>query len=428
LGSSTTKMVKSGDQCLRKCRKKCKACTAFIGRVLIYLFLASVANLRCCWNWLLEPQGPHCRLPPRGAAFNQTRMKVLVYGMAKTGTTSTVALLNKIFDRVYHNEDFCLHIWSPLADEFWTRRENNATVWYPDRLATPAYPAYKGHSFYERRERSQDSTIVWPVLRGESGISEALEACHVDGLSFDGWENLFWSMYERSPEAKVIMLNWRTWDDLQRSRSNWDFQKFWLLLGQNMIQCGFHFLPWSALLVPVWDYFTNTSTDVLRRGLELHSRNFDLGFALFRVTIMERRIVQHWFSGFHLQADTEEEFNMFWETGKRRIPKERLIELDLKKHSPADVCRMLGVSDKPICKDTGRIANVYPLLRPERENVWLFPKTSAVYLVIHYLNHTLLWGATYWLCGLLRSCVLCVAAPIHGSSKGGKLKKKGKTA
>eukprot|EP00416_Gambierdiscus_australes_P022371 CAMPEP_0171075868 /NCGR_PEP_ID=MMETSP0766_2-20121228/13042_1 /TAXON_ID=439317 /ORGANISM="Gambierdiscus australes, Strain CAWD 149" /LENGTH=420 /DNA_ID=CAMNT_0011532773 /DNA_START=39 /DNA_END=1301 /DNA_ORIENTATION=- len=407
----------------KRARKKVKVWTAFMLRVVIYLFLATLANIRSMWSWTSEPRGFLCDNPPRGAKFNQTKVKALVYALAKTGTTSTAHLLHSIIGKTWHSEEFLLHVWAPLNDKFWLKEENGGSVWAWGRLATPAAPAYKGHSFWQRTEHASD--LIAQRGMDFSEIAGAIEKCHVNGLTFDGLENLFWPIYEASPEAKVIMLNWRDFNAFYKSGSNFALEVFVGLLALNFLNCGQHYLPWNAWAIPLLDSFLGHVTQLMRTGDRMMDWD-SLLILLFRQSVTERRFCQHWHSGHGFYVRNESTYNGYWEYAKKIIPKERLIELNLKKHTPADVCKMLGVKDKPVCKDTGKIPNIYPLLNMETERWWWMALATPWFLFIHWVNHNLTWGAIYWVAGTL-SALFWGCAGLLGvadSMKGGKKAKK----
>ncbi len=84
-----------------------------------------------------------------------------------------------------------LGIWARFADQWWSRPENGGvptgTVWPP---------ANKGWLL-------NPTTSDLTVLRGSSpaGLALAFRRCGVEAVVMDGLEELFWPLYNVSPDA-----------------------------------------------------------------------------------------------------------------------------------------------------------------------------------------------------------------------------------
>ncbi|CAE8587453.1 unnamed protein product, partial [Polarella glacialis] len=216
------------------CRRGCQCIAAlvfFIVKFLLYFVLWFHAETGCIWNYVFEgPADWVCSHPELPA--NQSGVQVIVVGLAKCGTRSMSRALYQLgFDHSYHGEELGLHVWSPVADEFWQRPENGGL-----RLAPPAH-LFSGIS--------EDSQTVLSSLHPEAWAG-ALSRCKTDAVAFDGLEKLMMPTLDVSPGAKVILLSWRTWDEWLKSHM--DFTDV-LLLSTTLLgfaQGSFAMLPWGV--------------------------------------------------------------------------------------------------------------------------------------------------------------------------------------
>jgi len=377
----------------------------FACRVSFYLFIATLCNFRSTWSWTYEPMGFQCKHPK--LPVNNTGIKVLIYAVAKTGTTTMTQALRDILPHTWHSEDFYFHLWAPLSDEYWSRSENGGGMFPWQRLATPAPPAYKGFSYWSRAEHGADARLHRDTPR--SVLAERLSQCGVQAMAFDGVENLFWDVLDISPDAKVVMLNWRdypAWDRSRREFGLWIYVGLFLV---NLFNTGQHILPWNAVTLPFVDMLTgNTLLKFMESGRPLQSE-VTWQLLLFRMTHTERKFIQHWSSGLLPdQVDTEAEYNEFWERGKREIPKDRLLEFSLKDNTMMDLCKFLGFKDHPACttapmpKSTASLMT-HETAAPHHVAIW-----TPYFLFIHWVNYSLFLVVAHWVGGkvvsLLKIC------------------------
>merc|ERR1712031_101828 len=110
-------------------------------------------------------------------------------------------------------------------------------------VATPLYPAYKGHMF---RQTMTDMQVMKELTSEE--LASRISRCRVDTAIFDGIERLFWPVYEVSPGAKVVVLDWRPHKDWMKSNNAFTPALLQALFFLGYLQNAFHFLPWFALL------------------------------------------------------------------------------------------------------------------------------------------------------------------------------------
>eukprot|EP00414_Alexandrium_minutum_P001829 CAMPEP_0113825142 /NCGR_PEP_ID=MMETSP0328-20130328/3600_1 /TAXON_ID=39455 /ORGANISM="Alexandrium minutum" /LENGTH=284 /DNA_ID=CAMNT_0000793093 /DNA_START=17 /DNA_END=868 /DNA_ORIENTATION=+ /assembly_acc=CAM_ASM_000350 len=129
------------------------------------------------------------------------------------------------------------------------------------------------------RERPWWQAPSWEVLekmpRIRELMAERLSKCHVEGVVFDGHENLFWPIYEVSPDARVVMLSWRRYRDHQKSAEAFDIRLKLQREFQGLLNVGMHVLPYQALVYPALDALTGNREQrpqlVRRRGRDDHA-------------------------------------------------------------------------------------------------------------------------------------------------------------
>merc|ERR1712050_565633 len=133
----------------------------------------------------------------------------------------------------------------------------------------------------------------------------AISKCRVEAMAFDGINQLFWPIYEMSPGVKVIVLNWRTHQEIKASSSSFGRGLYWSLFLLNLLVISIHILPWNAFVLPILDpLFGSPIDDHMRNGKPFHEGLFNsMGhepfvLCIWRLQLTERRQCQHWSSGF----------------------------------------------------------------------------------------------------------------------------------
>jgi len=413
------------------CCRGCCRCTAFVISFLLYVCVATLFNLASVWNWTYEPMGFQCKHPP--LPVNNSGVKVLIFAPEKSGTSTMVRFLRKIYPRAWHSEDILTHIWAPISDAFWHRPENGGGIFPWQRLATPRFPAYKGFSFMLKSEGEDAAdTRVLMGLGAELQplLANRLSRCRADTLTFDHLAELFWPIYDVSPDAKVVMLNWRTFEEWRRSGLNFGLSTVLTLLFVNLVNVGQHLLPWNALILPLWDALTgNELLEHMRDGTPVAEKG-SLRKLLFVSSMTERRIIQHWNSGFsdvipwnapdrasstnftRKYIETEDDFRDLWNVPRRHIPKERLLEFDVQKDSPMALCRFLGKEDNPACNIRLLPKNRPSMLSSDPDHPEFFFYLWPLYLAIHSVNFKLIRMLICWLARAL----LRVGGVLHMAS------------
>lgn len=361
----------------------------FLARLQAYVLVASWCNLHSMWSFTYEPLGNACQWKPLEA--NRTGMSVLVYGLAKTGTTTMSRALDDVGLKAYHSEDFTFHVWGPLHDMYWRRPENGAKIWAMDRLATTSEPALRGHSLMPNMDFAADLHVL-KDLRSED-LAAAISRCRADAMVFDGIEQLFWPVYDLSPGAKVIVLNWRTFSEIRKSGKYFGPQLWWALYGLALLVLGMHFLPWNAIVLPVLDpLFGSPITRQMREGLPFHAGVESdpwepMLVCIWRMQCTERKTLAHWYSGFRGSASDEYEYHKYWEAVER-VPKEDRFEWNMKKHGYKDLCKFLNITGNPLCERPGPLhKSGINVLNHEREQPLLNKiVVPSYYMFLHWID------------------------------------------
>ena len=349
-----------------------------------YLWVASLCETYYLWSWAVEPSYT-CQHEPLGG--NNSGMQVLIYGLAKSGTKSMSKYLAKVgIHNSYHSEDFANHVWDPLSQSFWRRPENGGMK-YPF-LTTTGPPAKMG-CFLDPHSSTADLKVLAGTRPEE--LAAAISKCRAGALAFDGYESLFWPIYNVSPNAKVIVLNWRTYAQYDKSRNDFGIALNIALVFLGFLLNGQHFLPWGYITLPVLDYINGYPIKHWMETGGPPSSTESAMTKLVRCQMNARRVMSHWFSGLgnegHGRGSTEEGYKAFWEEGYERIPAENRFDFDMKKHGYADLCRFLNIKDRPECLEEGpRPKSGTDVLNHERENPKEFMMTIPYYLILHLVN------------------------------------------
>eukprot|EP00445_Apocalathium_hangoei_P010036 CAMPEP_0203883218 /NCGR_PEP_ID=MMETSP0359-20131031/27331_1 /ASSEMBLY_ACC=CAM_ASM_000338 /TAXON_ID=268821 /ORGANISM="Scrippsiella Hangoei, Strain SHTV-5" /LENGTH=392 /DNA_ID=CAMNT_0050803393 /DNA_START=31 /DNA_END=1206 /DNA_ORIENTATION=+ len=348
-------------------------------KVILLSYVGLNFGICSVWDWAWEPL-TSCQRPLTLPA-NVSGIKVLVYAPAKTGTKSmTKALLQLGFGQTFHSEDVLASVWAPLADAFWRRPENGAalpfaTVWPPALKSTPYNPT------------TSDLKVLGGLEPG--ALATELQRCGVEAVAFDGLEELFWPIFDASPEAKVVSLNWRTWPQYKHSHEEWDWDlsvALWLL---TMVGSPVHLLPWSVLLLPLLELLSDN--DVHRwlstGGPPLTSGGAGVARRFFWYNTSFRRWMTHIKGGLERRFANEAEYIDYFAEARRRVPAERFFEWDMSRHSMEDLCKFLDISEHPACAQVGPLTKGTNLLYVEREEPLVTLALLPLYLVLH-------WGTT----------------------------------
>lgn len=334
--------------------------------VSAYMLWGLVAEFTAFWSRLYENEW-ECdspALPP-----NRSGVKVLVAGFGKTGTrTMSRTLFQLGFNHSYHGEDFGLFIWGRYADKYWLRKHGG-------RWSQVPYPG-GFHNF-----NTNDAEVVANTSSEE--FAAAISRCRVDAVAFDGIEKLFFPIYRISPGVKVIMLNWRTFEEWRRSLEAWAVHIAFEILIMLVINTPFCVLPWSALYKVLDPLEGFPREQIMRAGGPPICQVYDSTIALVHGALQFRRIVSTWFSGNNFYPHTKELYDGYFEEVKALVPPEDLFAWDMKKHTYEDLCGFLGIADCPKSGSMPRATDKYLFAR---EHPAAFTRIVLVSLFVNWVN------------------------------------------
>jgi len=323
---------------------------------------------------------------------------VLRAGAAKTGTKSMVEALHRLGFAAYHSEDFFINIWTGLADEFWRAPENGGCT-----LASGLCP--RGVS---------DKNMVVLNRTSPERLAKAISQCGVEAMAFDVIDRAWWPIYDTSPGAKVVSMSWRTYDEYSRSRA--DFH--WLLLTAywyyGMLVGAPLLLPYNVILVPLFDLLSGGDiTKWLSTGQPAPALAEEgVARKFFRQSVGCRRWFMNMVGGMDVWYDTREAYDGYFEEARRRIPPERLLEWDMRRHTMRDLCDFLGIAGHPQCEAPGTLPKVRNLFHIEALSPYSVTALLPLYLALHFLN----WHFLNLVCGAC-SCCPCLFPPRRRSTK-----------
>mmetsp|Transcript_73966 Transcript_73966/g.154165 ORF Transcript_73966/g.154165 Transcript_73966/m.154165 type:complete len:396 (-) Transcript_73966:210-1397(-) len=360
---------------------RCKCCCIAVLQIFFYFWWGLVAQTRDFWGHLFEfpyrcEGGSPESLEAAAAPAPDSGVQVLVAGIAKMGTRTLSRSLYQLgLNHSYHSEEFGLFLWGPLADDYWL--EKNGGQW--SKLPKPGVP-------WDITENDQE------VLNNTSpaALATALARCEVEALAFDGIERAFWPILEVSPKAKVILLNWRSYEEWKHSVINFMPYLMLEIIGLGTYMTGIWVLPWGALFRVLDPLVGGTIETMLKTGGPPVCQVYETPYvALFHILMSPRRVVNRWFSGMAGWPTNKEEFDAFHERVKAEVPPDRLIEWNMKKHGWEDLCSFLEMENCPKSGRLPRAVNAFLFLQD-------FPYASIgailVNTVIHFLNYKIITG------------------------------------
>jgi len=371
-------------------------------KLAAYLSVTVVFSSFNVWNWLYEPMGHDCQFNEPLPA-NNSGVKVLVYAFGKTGTTSMGFTLHRLNLNMWKGPEFKSRLWAPFADEYWRNPESGGGMFPWQRLATAGPPAYYPGTFklLEMRKRQHpDHEALEKLPRLGERLAERLSRCRVEALAFDGHDLLFWPIYEASPDARVIMLNWRTWREWSRSGEKFGWRLRFYRISQGTLSMGMSVLPYNALVLPAWDALMgNRLLRTVSTGRSWKYEEHDtVALSTLNHGEFERRVIQH--MNLVHTVHSQEDYNAFWEEGKRRIPKERLLEFNMKRNTVRDLCDFLQI-ESDLC-DSGLLPNEQIIGRQQMKK----PLRALAVIPYFFFCQWASWKATFSALGCLLGVVL----------------------
>merc|ERR1712151_2974 len=160
-----------------------------------------------------------------------------------------------------------------------------------------------------------------------------------------------------------------------------------------------HILPWNAFIFPWLDpLMGGPIEDHMRNGRPFHKGTLNYFNAehplvmLWRMQFFERRVCQHIMSGFLSPSYNETMYNDYWAWIKKRVPAERRLHFNMRKHGHKDMCKFLNISGNPMCEHKGPIPyRGVSLLNHEREKPLPFAMCALYLILMHFLSYHVFW-------------------------------------
>lgn len=359
---------------IRRCCGCCCSClfatVVCLTKHFIYWRIWFVCEREQPWAAVYDPPDDwRCNHP--ALPVNNSGVEVIVAGLAKTGTRSMSRALWKMgYNHSYHSEELALHVWSPIADEYW--RQHGLP------RSQTAHPV---------SGMKEDDIAVLKSLSAERWAHD-LSKCRADALAFDGLEWLTSISYEASPDAKVILLNWRSWDGWQKSHLDFAVLLLVYTWFLGMLHGSFAMLPWGRLMYVVDPLFGNELYNLMTSGGPPINQVYTPLTRILHNQLGFRRIMSHWMSGLHFIPQRKEDYEAFWDHFKKTVPKENLLEYDIKHDGWEKLCSFLGTKRAPNgrCPGSGPIERAINALNFERDFPWSAIKVTPIYLFAHWIN------------------------------------------
>jgi len=367
----------------KKRQRCCFCCPWFCGPLSLYMCVGWINDYSSIWG-RFEPFQYECEHPAR--PVNDSGVQVLVAGFAKTGTRSMSRVLYQLgLEHSYHSEEFNAFVWARHADKFWLDHYGGRWSQMPS---------------VARYVAEQLDTVVLQNTSSEK-LAEIVSKCKVDAIALDGIEMLFFPMYAVSPNAKVIMLNWRTFEQWRKSLVTFGPLLALQIQFLGVLNCAVVILPWGWLFHIVDPlFFDRWLEKVLKSGGPAFCQEYGGAyFGFWHGLVAIRRIATRWMSGLAYFPDAKELYDLEFQKVKDRVPKDRLMEVDPRKHTYEDICRFLEIKD---CKRSGKFDKAVNLFNFEHDFPEAFFKKLPILLLLHYLNFKILfflWRSFKRVCG-----------------------------
>jgi len=286
----------------------------------------------------------------------------------------------------YHSEEVVLFVWSRVLDDWWRQPH----MW--DR--------------YHVLERQGFDRHILGEWYKTPHFTDAFSRCRVDAMSFDGLSRMFLPVYEMSPGAKVIILQWRTYEEQKRSYKT--FMRRWHLHGRFGYP-GVH--AWTYVLLHILEPLSgNPVIKLLEEGGPPVNQVLTPITLLYLVHVTAHRIVMHvgqptvgWMPA---QAWR---FDWFYDMIRAQVPAQDRFEFDFRRHAYEDLCSFLGIDPCPKKGPLPRVSSALPVHLS-------FPRECLVWLPLvawcHWFNWLLLVRLPRAIWYLVGPCVLRCGWPV----------------
>mmetsp|Transcript_102260 Transcript_102260/g.228456 ORF Transcript_102260/g.228456 Transcript_102260/m.228456 type:complete len:393 (+) Transcript_102260:78-1256(+) len=357
-------------------------------KIYAYFALSIYINYKGVWRWANE-WDIECEHPP--LPVNQSGVKVLLAGWAKSGTWTLSHALGKLGYNAYHSQEFNFHVWSPIADEYWMRPENggrrskNSVLWTLPFVFTPNENPVS-------LPFPQDDLQVLRELKPQT-LAQRISKCRVDTIALDGIDPLHEPVLDVSPDAKVVMLDWRSHAEWTTSMEKQEVRQPATMFVMEFFYSSLHFLPWGLLVKAVDPFINNDIEKLLKNGAPPFIQKCPLGVMLWHPFAKNRQIYSHWFMG--LGGTTleinETRYNSLFERIRQRVLANNILNWDFKTKGWDELCAFLDIKD---CPEKGKMKtepNTYTDLLKNGGRGWENNCDEPavfipMYLVFHWIN------------------------------------------
>jgi len=374
----------------------CKSCSKCFVLFFVYMLILNYFKMYGVWRWANE-WDTRCGYPELGA--NQSGIKALVAGFAKTGTWTMTSSLYKIgYEKSFHCQEYLYHVFSPIVDDYFLRPENGGRRFPADHTINAAMGRHHNHT-----------NEVFAQLKTET-LAAYASRCRIDAVAFDGIENLFWITLDASPDAKVILLDWRPHHAWLKSYQKFAPKIFITQTTTELLWRSIFGLPWG-LLLKAYDALSGKTIENLHRTAgPAFLQNCPPSIQLWQTFINQRYIQTHWFTELTSLLDdktdanpyiSETNYRAYFEEVIRRVPPERLMRFDFSKHRFEDICAFLEIKDCAMTGEVKMTPNFYAWDAGYNcdEPVALIP----IYLVLHVINWKVYGAFLSMVLGLYRA-------------------------
>lgn len=334
------------------------------------------------WSYEVEQAYPwQCSYAPR--ADNTTGLKVIIAGMSKTGTSTTARAVHTLGFKSWHGIDWKKHIMIRGTDEFWRLPENGGHG-DPTEIQTVRAPAYTGSTLWALRHPSNLPENLYTA----KDIGRRVSRCRVDSTTFDGHELYTMPVIKASPDAKVIMLNWRTFEERQRSGMKFNRMENGLTFLYGYFINPSHLVPYMRALIPIAELISGGGSErIFRQGMSLTEGMWEVPpLQRFSHNLAVKSFNNRWvfknrfMTGAGVDFPTSQAYDQYWSDVREAVPSERLFEWDMRRHTFEDLCGFLGVKS-PVCRPERLPKVEVEVMRTEAD----YPFQTAGFLLLELL-------------------------------------------
>uniref|UniRef100_A0A7S1S4D8 Uncharacterized protein n=1 Tax=Alexandrium catenella TaxID=2925 RepID=A0A7S1S4D8_ALECA len=308
----------------------------------------------------------------RAMRSNGTDLQVVLPSYGQTGTTSVITALRELGYRAYHADDYCIYSRSLMWDRF-----DNA---------------------------------LW---------SRGVSRCRMEAIALEPTTDAVRMAVRMSPKAKFI-LTWRKFSSWFKSTTGARVKEVRWGSIHEVLSKGNRFIPW----IETWDDAFGTIRRVRQRGEPFFLTRDPIVAYIYRTACNGYA----WHTNDHKSRGTfksgahEESYLGHQNEIRMLVPKERLLEFDVTKHSWEDLDRFLG-------RDSGRAGTPFPKPRTKEtrtndivlESNWRNTRWAlVVFMILHTLNILLIALAVrllVWLLWLLAWALQLVDWPLEGAEE-----------